>query len=73
MVGQIQDEFDYLRSQIESLQLQVTEREANHGNSLPGGSNGGMVASEMAHIPDLNAPVEPSEDIESLEMTVGKI
>jgi hypothetical protein len=31
-----------------------------------------MVASEMAHIPDLNAPVEPSEDIEMLGNDSGK-
>ena len=44
MVGMIQDEVDYLRSQIESLYLQLANREAHHGNSQPDKSNGGMAA-----------------------------
>jgi hypothetical protein len=44
MVGMIHDEVDYLRSQIESLYLQLAQREAHHGNSHPDKSNGGMAA-----------------------------
>jgi hypothetical protein len=63
LVGQLQDEFDYLRSQIESLHLQLAQREVDPRNSPPGGINGGTNASNMVHIPYLNDLMESSEYI----------
>jgi len=36
----------------------------DNGNSHHGGSNNGMDSLEMAHILDLNAPMELSEEID---------
>jgi len=48
---------------LASLQLQLSLRDAAHGNSLSHESDGGMAASETMHLLDLNDLVDPMEDM----------
>jgi hypothetical protein len=41
----------------------LAQRDEKHGNSLPEESNGGMEASNMMHLPHLNSPMEPTENM----------
>jgi hypothetical protein len=61
MVGQLQDEVDFLRTQVESLKPQLAQQEEDHGNSPSGGGNGGSTALEASQLLDLNAPTNPFE------------
>jgi hypothetical protein len=59
MMGQLQDEVEFLKSQLESLQLQLAKREEEHENSLSGGRNGGSTTLSMVQLLELNVLVVP--------------
>jgi hypothetical protein len=67
LIGQLQDEVDFLRHQLVSLQEQTTQRNEDPGNSnsVAGPTEGEAV--EVGILPDLNAPVEVEEEQEQSE------
>jgi hypothetical protein len=61
MVGQLQDAVNFLRTKVESLKLQLAQREEDHGNSPSSETNGGSTALEASQLSELNAPAKPFE------------
>jgi hypothetical protein len=67
LIGQLQDEVDFLRRQLVSLQIQIAQRNEEPGNSSSVAGQAGGEATEVGILSDLNAPVEVVEDQEQPE------
>jgi hypothetical protein len=67
LINELQDEVDFLRRQLVSLQEQTTQRNEEPGNSNSVASPIGGEATEVRILPDLNVPVEVDKEQEQPE------
>jgi hypothetical protein len=64
LISQLQDEVDFLRRQLVSLQIQIAQRNEEPGNSNSVAGQEGGEAVEVGILSDLNALVEVDEEQE---------